>query len=118
MTPSHTHFMKPYFKLLPVSAVSASLITFAAAFGFRGPDPLDAQATDAAVTVLTTQILEKSQFAHQQLDEELAGKFLDRYLDTLDASRMIFLKSDIDEFAGSRKSLAMRQTERNLCIAT
>ena len=99
--------MKPHFKLLlPVSAVSASLIAFAAAFGFRGPDPLDAQATDAAVTVLTTQILEKSQFAHQQLDDELAGKFLDRYLDTLDASRMIFLKSDIDEFAGSRKSLA------------
>lgn len=99
--------MKPHFKsLLPACAVSASLIALAAAFGFRGADPLDAKATDAAVTVLTTQILEKSQFAHQQLDEELAGKFLDRYLDTLDASRMVFLKSDLDEFAGSRKSLA------------
>ena len=99
--------MKPHFKsLLPVSAVSASLITYAAAFGFRGADPLDAKATDAAVTVLTTQILEQSQFAHQQLDDELAGKFLDRYLDTLDGSHMIFLKSDIDEFSSSRKSLA------------
>lgn len=99
--------MKPHFKsLFSVCAVSASLVALAAAFGFRGADPLDAEATDAAVTVLTTQILEKSQFAHQQLDDELAGKFLDRYLDTLDASRMVFLKSDIDEFAGSRKSLA------------
>ena len=99
--------MKPHFKsLLPVCAVSASLIALAAAFGFRGADPLDAKATDAAVTVLTTQILEQSQFAHQQLDDELAGKFLDRYLDTLDASHMVFLKSDLDEFAGSRKSLA------------
>lgn len=99
--------MKPHLKsLLPVCAVSASLIAFAAAFGFRGADPLDAQATDAAVTVLTTQILEKSQFAHQQLDDKLAGKFLDRYLDTLDANHMVFLKSDIDEFADSRKSLA------------
>ena len=99
--------MKPHFKsLLPVYAVSASLIALAAAFGFRGADPLDAKATDAAVTVLTTQILEQSQFAHQQLDDELAGKFLDRYLDTLDASHMVFLKSDLDEFAGSRKSLA------------
>jgi len=99
--------MKPHFNLLlPVGAVSASLIAFAAAFGFRGADPLDAQATDAAVTVLTTQILEKSQFAHQQLDDELAGKFLDRYLDTLDGNHMIFLKSDLDEFSGSRKSLA------------
>ena len=99
--------MNPHFKLLfPVCAVGASLITSAAAFGFRGTDPLDAKATDAAVTILTSQILEQSQFAHRQLDDTLASKFLDRYLDTLDSGHMIFLKSDIDEFASSRQSLA------------
>jgi carboxyl-terminal processing protease len=99
--------MKPLMKSsLAAVSISTGLVAAAAAFGFRDPDPLDAKATDAAVTMLTSKILENSQFAHQQLDEKLAGKFLDRYLDTLDSSRMIFLKTDLDEFARYRRSLA------------
>ncbi len=62
--------------------------------------------TKAAVTALTTKILESSQFAHQRLDDELAGRFLDRYLDTLDGGRMVFLQSDEEEFARFRSQLA------------
>lgn len=91
--------------LIPVAAVG-SLVVSAAAFGFRNADPLDAEATDAATTALTSKILESSQFAHQELDNKLAGKFLDRYLDTLDAAHMLFLQSDIDEFAKYRPNLA------------
>ena len=99
--------MKPQMKSsLAAVSISTGLVAAAAAFGFRDPDPLDAKATDAAVTMLTSKILENSQFAHQQLDDKLAGKFLDRYLDTLDSSRMIFLKTDLDEFARYRRSLA------------
>jgi len=92
--------------LLPAVSISAGLVASVAAFGFRDADPLDAKATEAAVTALTSKILESSQFAHQALDQELAGKFLDRYLDTLDSSHMVFLKSDLDEFAAYRPTLA------------
>ncbi len=91
---------------LTTLSLSVALITSCGAFGFRDPTPLDAQATDAATTALTSKILESSQFAHQQLDNDLAERFLDRYLDTLDGTRAIFLQSDIDEFATFRPQLA------------
>ena len=46
------------------------------------------------------------QFAHHPLDDELAGKFLDRYLDALDGRHMVFLQSDVDEFARFASTLA------------
>ena len=99
--------MKPLTsRALPVFAVGTALITTAGAFNFFKNDPLDAKATDAATTAITSKILESSQFAHQELDDKLAGKFLDRYLDTLDGSRMLFLQSDLDEFAKFRPTLA------------
>lgn len=106
------HTMKYSLKsLLVVIPISAGLVT-AVAFGFRSSDPLDAEATDAAVTVLTTKILESSQFAHQPLTAEVAGKFLDRYLDALDGSHLLFVQGDLDEFARFRPALA--EATRNL----
>lgn len=92
--------------LVPALSISAGVLATVAAFGFRDADPLSARETDAAVTALTSKILESSQFAHQELDEKLAGKFLDRYLDTLDSGHLVFLKSDIDEFSRYRGTLA------------
>ncbi len=96
----------PLHVLLPATCVTVALVSSAAAFGFLGPDPLDAKETDAATTALTTKILENSQFAHQTFDAKLAGKFLDRYLDTLDPSHLLFLQSDLNEFAKARPALA------------
>ncbi len=96
----------PLASTLPAISLSAALISCAGAFGFRGADPLDAKATDAATTQLTSKLLESSQFSHQVLDDSLANKFLDRYLDTLDSGHMLFLQSDLTEFARSRASLA------------
>jgi len=87
-------------------AISATLIVSATAFSLRSGETLDAPRTKAAVTALTARILENSQFAHHRLDDGLAGKFLDRYLDTLDGGRMIFLQSDEEEFARFRPELA------------
>jgi carboxyl-terminal processing protease len=99
--------MKPLLKfIIPAFSISVASITPAVAFSFFDDAPLDAKATDAATTALTTKILENSQFAHRKLDDELAGKFLDRYLDALDGGHMLFLKSDLDEFTKSRPSLA------------
>ena len=111
--------MKALFQsIVPAVSISAALVSSSGAFGFREADPLDAKATEAATTVLTTKILESSQFAHKQLDEALAGKFLDRYLDTLDMAHMVFLQSDIDEFAKSRPKLAeMTRTDGDSSLA-
>ncbi|MEO5914213.1 MAG: carboxy terminal-processing peptidase [Luteolibacter sp.] len=105
--------MKPKFKIIiPAVTITASLITsYAVAFGFRNEERLDAEGTDAAITALTSKLLENSQFAHQQLNDEMAGKFLDRYLNALDGGHMIFLQSDLDEFARVRPKLAKATRE-------
>jgi len=96
-------FLKPGRTII---ALSGALMLSVSAFSLRPGEPLDQAATDAEITRLTSKILEKSQFAHHPLDDELAGKFLDRYLDTLDGQHTLFLQSDVDEFAGFRPTLA------------
>ena len=73
------------------------------AAGSQGSAP---PSTEANITRLTTDILERSQFAHHPLDAELAGKFLDGYLDALDPSHSLFIGSDLREFAAYRATLA------------
>jgi len=96
-------FLKPFRSII---AISSALMLSVSAFSLRPGEPLDQAATDAEITRLTSKILEKSQFAHHPLDDELAGKFLDRYLDTLDSQHMVFLQTDVDEFAGFKPTLA------------
>jgi carboxyl-terminal processing protease len=96
-------FLKPGRTII---ALSGALMLSVSAFSLRPGEPLDQAATDAEITRLTSKILEKSQFAHHPLDDELAGKFLDRYLDTLDGQHTLFLQSDVDEFAGFKPTLA------------
>ncbi len=84
------------------------IITVAGIATTRPAAPLSGETESASGNVvrLTTAMLERSQFAHHRLDDELAAKFLDRYLDALDSSRTLFLQSDLDEFAILRHSLA------------
>jgi carboxyl-terminal processing protease len=96
-------FLKPGRTII---ALSGALMLSVSAFSLRPGELLDQAATDAEITRLTSKILEKSQLAHHPLDDELAGKFLDRYLDTLDGQHTVFLQSDVDEFAGFKPTLA------------
>ena len=101
--------MKPHLKtIIPAVSISASLIATALGFGFgfNKSETLDAKATDAAITTLTSKILESSQIAHQELNDELAGKFFNRFLDTLDGNHTLFLKSDLAEFSRFKPTLA------------
>jgi len=101
--------------LKPISsavALGAALIVSTSAFSPRSSQTLGQVATNAEITRLTSRILESSQFAHHSLDAELAGKFLDRYLDALDGQHMVFLQSDVEEFARFRPTLA-RATRRD-----
>lgn len=73
-------------------------------YALRPSTKLDAASTEAAVTALTTNLLEKSQYAHHPLDQALVDRFLDRYLDALDGSRLIFFQSDVKEFMGKYRT--------------
>src|ERR1039458_7286773 len=57
------------------------------------------------ITRITAGLLEHSQFSHHRLDEELAARFLDRYLDSLDPAHLLFLQSDAQEFDTFRSRL-------------
>ena len=98
--------------IIPAATLSVTMLAAAHAFGFRDTSPMSAEETNAAVTVITTKILEGSQIAHQRLDDSLAAKFLDHYLDTLDGGHMLFLQSDLDEFAKARPTLAEATRDR------
>src|SRR5438309_6404453 len=64
----------------------------------RGKPLSPPSATDAKIARLTAQILESSHYSQLKLDDAMASKFLDRYLDTLDNQRIHFLASDVAEF--------------------
>lgn len=90
--------------LVPAGLGIMLAATARAAQPSREPSPNDP--TEANITLVTAGFLEHSQLAHHPLDPELAGKFLDRYLDDLDGSRSLLLQSDIAEFAAYRSNLA------------
>jgi len=62
--------------------------------------------TDGNITRLTAAVLEHSQFSHHRLDAELAARFLDRYLDSLDPAHVLFLQRDAHEFDAFRSRLS------------
>ena len=98
--------MKALSKLAaPLSAIGLVLTLATVGLGDSTADPRAVAATEANITRLTAGVLERSQFAHHPLDGELAGKFLDRYLDALDGTRSLLTQADLDEFAAYRKSL-------------
>src|SRR5262249_22322926 len=71
-------------------------IAVAAIATMRPTAPLsgEMESVSANIVRLTAEVLERSQFAHHRLDDELAAKFLNRYLDALDGSRTLFFQSD------------------------
>lgn len=102
--------MKPRTRFLAVTISLVLAVTGIAANRLAVPFQGETNAASASANIvrLTAEVLERSQFAHHRLDEELAAKFLDRYLDSLDSSRTLFLQSDQDEFALLRHALAER----------
>src|SRR5690349_8392373 len=90
--------------LAPLTVLGLLFLATASVGGPSADTP--SPATEANITKLTASLLEHSQFAHHPLDSELAGKFLDRYLDALDGGHSLLLQSDIAEFGQYRKDLA------------
>lgn len=90
-------------RLAPV--LVAFLFTLPGPQAAAAPPPAKDAVTDSNIVRLTTNILEQSQFQHHAFDAELAGKFLDNYLDALDGNRLLFFKSDAAEFGKFKETL-------------
>jgi carboxyl-terminal processing protease len=54
--------------------------------------------TEGNIAKLLARVLEQAQFSHQPFNDEIAKKFFDRYLDSLDGQHLNFFESDIEEF--------------------
>ncbi|HEX4341503.1 MAG TPA: carboxy terminal-processing peptidase [Polyangiaceae bacterium] len=101
---------------IAISVVALAAASALAAIGIARPagqaligdaiKPVAGDSTEANITRLTSDVLGRSQFSHHPLDRELAGKFLDSYLDALDGTHAIFLQSDVVEFAKYRDDLS------------
>ena len=61
-------------------------------------DELRAEVRHARATVIITHILEKYHYRNKPLDDDLSGRILDTYLDSLDGNRSFFLDRDIKDF--------------------
>mgnify|MGYP000070730089 CR=1 FL=1 len=60
---------------------------------------------DRHIARVVALLLEKSHYTQQPINKEVAGRFLDRYLDVLDPQHMLFLQSDLEEFEKYRETL-------------
>ncbi|HZR21556.1 MAG TPA: carboxy terminal-processing peptidase [Verrucomicrobiae bacterium] len=98
--------MKVRFRHRILFTFGLSTLAFALTAAGIGTRVSDAGSEEANITRLTARLLESSQFSHHRLDDELAAKFLDRYLDTLDSAHLLFLQSDLDNFDIFRPQLA------------
>ena len=90
--------MKTHPRFIVAFALGVMLITAAPVRALRPAQRSIADTPEGQVTQLTVQLLERTQFAHRQLDDAMAARFLDRYLDALDGSHELFFQSDITEF--------------------
>jgi carboxyl-terminal processing protease len=91
---------------VPLAMLGLAITLMAAGLANRPITFGDERATEANITRVTAGLLAQSQFSHHPLDKELAGKFLDGYLDSLDGDHTLFLQSDLKDFDQLRTTLA------------
>src|SRR5438093_3447457 len=85
---------------LAVALLALSLGSYSRSLGAQ-----PAISTEGNIAKLLARILEKSQYAHHPLDDEIAGKFLERYVEEIDGQHLNFFQSDLEEFAPYRTTL-------------
>jgi carboxyl-terminal processing protease len=69
------------------------------------PPLAPADSTDVNIAQVEADVLQTWQYSQHPFDREISGRFLDRYLETLDYSHIYFLQSDINEFEAYRTNL-------------
>jgi carboxyl-terminal processing protease len=71
----------------------------------REVKPLEANPGDASIARLVSRILVQNHYTRQPLDNTVASKFLDRYLEVLDNLHLYLFQSDLKEWEPFRTTL-------------
>ena len=91
--------MKPLNRSIAfLTSLGVALIAAAPAWSLRPELHLTAPTPEGKVTQLTAELLEQGQFGRHRLDDAMAAKLIDRYVDGLDSAHEIFFASDMAEF--------------------
>jgi carboxyl-terminal processing protease len=91
--------MKPLNRSIAfLTSLGLALITTAPAWSLRPELRLTAPTPEGKVTQLTAELLEQAQFGRHRLDDAMAAKLIDRYVDGLDSTHELFFASDAAEF--------------------
>lgn len=101
---------------LPALAASVGL---ACAPQPASADPLDPRAHDPALAGIVAFSLERFHYSGHTIDDDISSRWLDRYIESLDPSRMFFLAGDIVGFEKHRLTLddAVHEMPANLTAA-
>src|SRR6185503_9497719 len=87
---------------LSLASTNSQVLLDAAA---RTTKPLVPAANDSNIARLVARILVQNHYLQQPLDNAVASKFLDRYVEVLDNLHMHFLQSDLNDFEQYRTTL-------------
>lgn len=79
---------------LSLAALAAAVV----AAGVVQADPTGPTDDDHNVTKAVVQLLRSQHMSKHPLDNEIAHRFLDRYLKMLDPTKLYFMQSDVDSF--------------------
>jgi len=80
-------------------------VTLAAFNTAQAVSQLTPQQQQSQAAHLSAEVLGRYHYKHPANDDTLSSKVFDNYLKALDAEKVFFLQSDIDQFASARNSL-------------
>ena len=96
-----------------------SLILTLASWSWANPpivvdDSLQPGGRHERATAIITHIIDRYHYRKKPLDDDLSSRILDNYLDSLDANRSFFFKTDINDFEHNRYLLDDALKDPNL----
>lgn len=97
----------------------ATIASPSSAFEAGSPPDLKPLPQQVQAARLTSEFLTRFHYKPVPLDDVLSAKILNRYIDSLDPDRLIFLQSDIDSFKTSSKEIddAIKQEDLSIPFA-
>ncbi len=92
-------------RLLLLPALPALLVLLLLAMARTGAEPVQSK-EDPQITQVVVDILHRGHLRQPQINEEVAGRLVHRFLKDLDPARLYFEKSDVEEFKKDEAKLA------------
>lgn len=93
------------FGALPLAAVPAATAATATTGAAEAAEPLAPTERHHRISMLVTEVIEKSHYRGARIDDLLSAEILDHYIDVLDNNKFYFLHGDIRRFQRYRHSV-------------